>query len=159
MISAFLAHHAGITIPVPGRRSAPRSQGVRFRGQRPRRGGVDDKLNLVMLLEEGGGHLRGDRALRRAARTISALLLPPGHEDDAARLEDRLHPHGDRAPGRILLPAEILGGVPPREGVEVDQARAGPAGAPGLVEPDVPRPADPEDPEVSIPPAARILSS
>ena len=75
-------------------------------------------------------------------------MLAPGHEHNPSRLQNGAHAHGDRAARRVLLAAEIAGGVAPGEAVERHQARARAPRASRFVESDVTRAADPEELEV-----------
>ena len=83
-----------------------------------------------------------------ARRTISALCSPVARISDLARLEDRRHAHRDRFAGDVLLAEEIGRGVPPGHQVERDQPRPALGARAGLVEADVPGPADAEQLEV-----------
>src|SRR3954464_6491050 len=91
-----------------------------------------------------------DLCLHRAAYD-DCFVLPGCEDQDLARLEDRFNSHRDRFARYVLFTEEIRGGVLPGDQVESnDTSSAFGAGA-GLVEADVPRPADAQSWEIDPP--------
>ena len=116
-------------------------------GERPGRRLIEDEESLVVLLQEGGGHMRGDLALDGQPDDLR-LVLAPRHEDHPAGAQDRAHAHRQRGARRLLVAAEIARRIAPGERIEGDQAGGGSPGAARLVEADVPGAADAQDLEI-----------
>ena len=128
-------------------RTAPSSQGVAIAGEVGGRRAIDVERGVRVALQERRRDLVVDLALDRPADD-RGLVLAGGEDHDLARLEDRGDAHRDRFARHVLLAEEVGGGVLARDRVEGDQPGPALGAGAGLVEADVPRPADAEDLEV-----------
>src|SRR5205823_9611176 len=79
------------------------------------------------------------------------LVFAEGHDDDLPGLQDGADAHRDRLVRHVLFAEKPAARVPAGNRVEGGQAGAAGAGRAGLVEPDVPGPADAEDLQVEAP--------
>ena len=127
--------------------TAPEQPGRGLAGERRRRRAIEVERGVRVALQEGRGDLVVHLALDGAAHD-RGLVLAGGEDEDLARLEDGGDAHGERLAGDVLLAEEVGRGVLPGHQVEGDQPGAALGARAGLVEADVPGPADAEQLEV-----------
>ncbi len=110
-------------------------------------GAVEEAAGVGVALEEAGGDGFGFGAFDGAGGDVG-FVATPGHDDEAAGLEDGADAHGDGEAGDVCFAEEVGGGVKAGDAVEGDEASDGIAGAAGFVEADVAGAADAEDLEI-----------